>query len=283
MTFANKNQILLIVILVVLINFAINVSSGESQTTNSNIEISIPPAFKDKSLNYDLLLLNEVIARQKDTNGIPYLSSRRPLEWLEFILKDKWINSQIWTNYVSCTSPIEREKAKKLFIPTPSIQHHGEPAIIYKYSIDSYDFAIVDVGERLSFLIRIPSNTAGKIDIKSTLEYVNNIFNVNPEFINILQSNLVENSGTYYVMIEDQKSEHYIQINASIYSRVVHGLFSPKYVLLSFDGLKRRSKGQSGIRTIWKDSSEKTRYQQKKENSRKISQQSTNELPGISR
>lgn len=256
---------------------------AEDSQNIGGIGFSLPSELKDKSPNHDLLLFANVFTAQNDTNGIPYLSSRQPLVWLDLILQRKWIDPQIWANYALCTSPIEREKRKKV-VPTPLIQHYGESAIVYKYSIDSYDFAIVDVGERLSFLVRIPSNTVSSIDARITLDHVSNIFNVNPEFINTLRSNLVENAGTYFIMIDDKKYEHGMQVNANIYSKVVYGLFSAKFLFLSFDGLTRKFISRSGMHTIRKDSREKARFQEQKSVIKGVlSQQSTNEMPGMSR
>lgn len=270
--------------LIISLVIAVPVFAEDSQNIGG-IGFSLPSELKDKSPNHDLLLFANVITAHNDTNEIPIATSRQQYEWLDRIMKSKWVDPRIREECVSYLSPIKREGGKTPLVSSQPIQHYGEPALLYNYQIESYKFTIVDVGERLSFLIRISDNIAGnKSDIGAALDHVSNIFNVNPEFINIMRSNLVENAGTYVVMIDEKKYEHGIQINANIYSRVVCGLFSAKSVFLSFDGLMRKSKGRSGMGTIRKDSCEKVRFQEQKSVIKEIaSQQSTNELTGVDR
>ncbi|MCG2680428.1 MAG: hypothetical protein L6455_10755 [Kiritimatiellae bacterium] len=263
------------VILVGLLNFLIITipALGEQSQNIDGLGISLPSEFKDKLPNHDLLLFANLITSQNDTNKIPRATSSWQFRWLKILVKSKWVDPGILKACEYLSRPLEFKTNE---VASPLIQHYGEAGVLYNYQIESYKFTIVDVGERLSFLIRVSGDPG---PAGSPLDQVSNIFNVGPDFINTLRSNLVESTGTSFVMMDNKKNGNVIPIGPNIYSRVVYGLFSAKSIFLSFDGLILRVTGRPGTRRVWKDSCERGRFQEQKSGVKEIkAQQSTNEI-----
>lgn len=268
------------IVLMGLLNFTITSTSalGEEAENIGGLGLSLPAEFKGQSPNHDLLLFSDVIVIQDDTNKIPSATSSWQFRWLNILLKSKWIDPKIREECKYLSRP--QELKTNTFL-SPLFQHHGEVAVLYNYRVESYKFTIVDVGERVSFLIRVSGDADS---FGSQLDQVGNIFNVGPDFVNMLRSNLTENAGSSCVMMDEKKYGNIIPICPNIYSKVVYGLFSQNSMFLSFDGLMLRATGLPGTRRVWKDSCERTRSQEQKSVVKEITtQQLTNQVPEVDR